>query len=616
MPAPTFDRRAICVSGNPQLAALISCYFNKKDSYFALLDPPAIWKSHPDTDLFDKITESTVIPRTNFMAELKPNFFILAGLKEKEEELLLERMPRQRTILIRNEADVDAKLSNATKFNAELRCRRKEFLLGLYQAKLGNLKLVYDNSAPALQEKNEEFNNIVYLEKDDDVASVIGVNYALACNSSVKFLTVSEAEFRDIEKDQWSLARSSFSENAFINLKNKIRKLVDPISANGFEFATFITRGIPYSILFSDHLPTCHLLRRPDLWQQIGIAILSEWKRNPRFGSAVVFSPDVFALKEVDGTIDEDSPLPLENTETLDVAHNLKTHKFIVKVLRNKKASFKNFDLYASVYPYDIFHICSHGGEIDGWEVRETFKDKHGKLHLLQSEEAVGYDLPDKFAPDTKIETFVFQSFKKLDGVDWNDKNGLKRIPGYVMTDYIANRHNDSYIISRQKRSVPIVDTSNAIICNDSPHFGMFSFLAAQSNPVIFNNSCGSWNRLGLHFIHAGARVYISTLWSVPNVGATEVAKRFYDQVFDKPLLFNLHKARAALDGHEKNIYIFFGCHFSTLRSPQKKQWIRLRRLILKWALTWLIKAPEYKEEGLRDKTRDMAKFLFRRVIS
>lgn len=611
---PLIDKRAVCISGNSQLVALISCYFNKIGTYFTVMDPPAIWKSHPDTDLFDQITESTVVPRTNFLAELKPAFFIFAGLTRKEEILLLKRIPLRRTIFIRNENEVDTKLSKAIKFDGDLRCRRKDFLLGLYQAKLGRLKLVYDDSTPELQEKKEEFSNIVYLEKEDDVASVIAINYALACRSAIKFLSVSEAAFQNIEKDQWSLARS-FSESAFINLKKKIAKIADPSTAKGFEFATFITRGVPYSILFADHLPTCHLLRKPDLWQQISIAILAEWKMNPRFGSAVIFSPETFSVKDIDGTVSSNSPGDLEKTETLKVSQDLRNQNFLVKTLRRKKATFKNFDLYASVYPYDILHICSHGGEIGGWEVRDKFRDRHGKLHLLEYEQAIGYDLPDNPKPTTKIEVFMLQVFKKLDGIDWDDKNRLRSIPRYVMTDYIAKHNDRDYVISQQKRSISRVDVSNAIICYDSPHFGMFSFLGAQSNPIIFNNSCGSWNRIGTHLIHAGARVYISTLWNISNTGATKAAEEFYNQINQKPLLFKLQEARGQLDGHEKNIYIFFGCHFSTMQKPKRKHWFRLRRLMLRWAVIWLAKSGSYGKEGTRDKALGMSKFLFRKLF-
>ncbi|MFI9008434.1 hypothetical protein ACIGNX_14510 [Actinosynnema sp. NPDC053489] len=40
--------------------------------------------------------------------------------------------------------------------------------------------------------------------------------------------------------------------------------------------------------------------------------------------------------------------------------------------------------------------------------------------------------------------------------------------------------------------------------------------LELRHRPIVFNNSCRSWTRLGREFLRAGARGYIGTLWTIP----------------------------------------------------------------------------------------------------
>jgi len=54
------------------------------------------------------------------------------------------------------------------------------------------------------------------------------------------------------------------------------------------------------------------------------------------------------------------------------------------------------------------------------------------------------------------------------------------------------------------------------------PDYKLMQRVSLRSRPIVFNNSCLSWNGVGREFIAAGARGYVGTLWSVT---ASEAAR-------------------------------------------------------------------------------------------
>jgi hypothetical protein len=83
---------------------------------------------------------------------------------------------------------------------------------------------------------------------------------------------------------------------------------------------------------------------------------------------------------------------------------------------------------------------------------------------------------------------------------------------------------------------------------------------------LVFNNTCWSWYEVASFFLSCGSRGYIGTLWDIDNEAAVLGARTFYESVFSGTVLRAFHRAvRAINNTHSKNIYVFWGLHFSTL---------------------------------------------------
>src|SRR5262249_17963743 len=131
--------------------------------------------------------------------------------------------------------------------------------------------------------------------------------------------------------------------------------------------------------------------------------------------SALVFSPKEFTYEE-----------------TEDVIAEFKAQNYIVKALLNQEATLKNLDDFGGHYPYDVLHVCSHGGETDGYYVIENFIDRKGAKHTLEYEEVVGFSPVDK---DT-VQVTSKCIFRRLDGLKWQSPDlRRKNLPSYVYED-------------------------------------------------------------------------------------------------------------------------------------------------------------------------------------
>lgn len=75
----------------------------------------------------------------------------------------------------------------------------------------------------------------------------------------------------------------------------------------------------------------------------------------------------------------------------------LSTNNFYLRALIGARATVAEFDYHAQHFPYDVLHICSHGGEVDGYEMSEQFVDQDGLTHEVEFEEVLGVTpVPDR----------------------------------------------------------------------------------------------------------------------------------------------------------------------------------------------------------------------------
>ena len=282
--------------------------------------------------------------------------------------------------------------------------------------------------------------------------------------------------------------------------------------------------------------------------------------------------------------------------KTTDVANALDAKHYNVKVLLGKEATLKNLDNYGSLFPYDALHICSHGGETDGYHSIMEFADRVGGKHKLEFYEVVG------FSPSAeemvRVETKAI--FIALDGLQWRSEP-LKTYPKYVFDDMFLALKEDRGRITRQSIHDPIA-LSCHIQCSDSIHQGFFQHVAAFGRPIIFNNTCSSNYEMAGTFTAAGARCYIGTLWAVGNATATQAATVFYAEVLKHGNIMMAFAGMIKSIGNKqyKDVYIYWGLPFSSMPQLSHKSQDKVSAALVEAGRIWLRKTaaaatPEVK---------------------
>jgi len=550
--APTINTQYACIVDIEAfaLAAVISSHLFLPATYLPVLMMRRV--SIPRTDDPASMSESywayamagwDGVLICNALARMGwPDYLIIAGLNEAQKSYL-DLSGRSKIIEIHDVAEIEVKLSPlGIQKRGMLRCKTSDLLNGLFVAQTVQKKLVVDEQAPPLPEVVHLQKAVVVVESVPDASPVIAINYANSVGASVLVVEcLPKREGRNVQVwiQEW---KDKDDRKQFEKLNDAIQQRIGGISFTQCEYVTFFTEGLPYSLILENVIPCSyvHLSLRADLF----IINNMLFKDGEPFHSSVVFSPTFF---------------PDEETDLL--CRLLKGKNHYVRALVGNNANLANFGFHAEYFPYDLLHICSHGGEVDGYGMSEQFVDRDGRTHVVEFDEVIGITpVPDK--PDIKtIHRKMFP--RKLDGFTWRspelEKHGF---PGHVFQS-MWKCMTESQGQRKKKNRIAL---SCAIVCTDSIHQGQFDALASYSSPLIFNNSCWSWYEIAAGFLASGARGYLGTLWAIDNQAAVIAAKTFYENLFSGSILSAVHKAIKAIDTTaSKNIYIFWGLHFSTL---------------------------------------------------
>src|SRR5205814_180986 len=126
------------------------------------------------------------------------------------------------------------------------------------------------------------------------------------------------------------------------------------------------------------------------------------------------------------------------------------------------------------------------------------------------------------------------------------------------------------------------------------------------------NNTCSSSHELDAMTVSAGARCYIGTLWSIGTASATKAARIFYDEaVRGGRLLDAFVMMNTSLKGGPyADVYIYWGLHFSSLRTPSLKSDERLLKALLFDLSVWFRKINATRDAKMRRNAIGIAKFL------
>ncbi|MBE9461912.1 hypothetical protein ACFP1I_23270 [Dyadobacter subterraneus] len=418
--------------------------------------------------------------------------------------------------------------------------RSNDVLAALCLANKLNALLQLDDHADIIEFSSvEDASGIVIIEKIPAVSVVIALNYALSVKAQVVLVQTSETyDHNDITNliFRWRSAQQM----AYDELLAEVNDRVGTISFNSYSCASFFTTGLPYSLLLENEIPMSHihLHARPD-FLIVNSLIVSD--RNS--SSAVIFSPRFFADEEVEFISDV-----------------LTDRNYYVRELFGNSATVYNLEMNLTEFPFDIFHICSHGGTASGASVTEIFIDRDGIRHEVVYDSVLGLM---RVPNEEKLKVTVLMYRRFLDGVYWGSDEF--RALGYDHSFYIdlqvsLNSNNkDNRLNVTPKSSVP---GSESIKASDSNYFPTFDFLGSLESPFIFNNSCWSGRNIVDHFLNAGAKGYVGTLWDVEEDVATYTAKLFYREVDRLTISEALQDCHQELRGtRSDNIYIYWGLH-------------------------------------------------------
>ncbi|PHN00758.1 hypothetical protein [Flavilitoribacter nigricans] len=600
MNVPEFNKNYICIVDrrNANLAAVISSYLQQDDTFLSVFEVPTATIGKPEE--FTEIIDEHWISRTrgeelsiqihNSIKKIGGcEYLIVAGL-DKKQKSYFDYLEDYNTIEIDSVDEVDAYLGGIA-FDKEdfLDVRPDEALLGLLIAGRKKLKLNIESTADCLTNENLKNSGLFVIENNKTTSVVSAINLALSMGVDIELINpLQESDVKEVKLliEEWK----NGDDSCYNELIAKLFSRINDIEFSDYDFATFFTIGAPYSLIIKNSIPNSyiHLLRYPNIF--IVDSIYYE-NQNP-IGSTVVFSPLEFGTDE----------------ETDFVIKAFKNHNFWVKELIGKNASVSNIDMHVKEYPYDLLHICSHGGEVNGFEVVKEFTDRDGNKHVIEYDDVISFQ-PERGQDLIKVEHKHI--WRKFNGFIWKSEElEEQKYPNYVFSDMI-NAINSKKKYEGTRKS--IIPDSCSIKCSDFIYQALFNMVAGwHTSPIIFNNTCWSWSGISEHFLDSGVRGYIGTLWAVKNGVAEEVAEYFYNEIFDNSIIETIHRANNITKGtNSEDTYIYWGLPFSTLKSADSKEVSRINitKCLMESYYRWKRRARILPRGTTRDDTIRLAKW-------
>ena len=549
---PAIDNEFFCIvdRDKPVMAAIISSYISRPNLYAPIFEfnSVATLKGDVEADMIDAHSISRT--RANEFDVLVHNCIhkiggcknlILAGLSDNQKSFL-SFLGNYNVIDINSIDDIDFSLG--VFFRDDLH----SLVCTVDTAATALVKTNYDSKLkltmlPTLIEPIIEIGGgIIIIEDQSNVSTIIAINYAKSIGAQI--LLVDPLQ-KDEENEIIALIErwQAGDQDSYDTIAEKVYRRVAEVDFQQYEFATFFTNGLPYSLCIENIIPctSVNTLLRPDFFIFNNLF----YENFSRISAAVVFSPQEFADEETQNVIDA-----------------FKANSFFVTELLHRNASAHNLDMHIKEFPFEILHICSHGGQVPGFEVSLDFTDSHGANHNVEYDEIIG------LAPERgqeMIEIHAKSIFRKFDGLIWKSPElNAKNYPDYVFHDMFKAIQADNRPRGRVKKNI---SSSCAIKCSFSFYQAMFQTVSPLNAPVIFNNSCWSWNGISESFLYGGVRGYIGTLWDVENKIAVPVANSFYRKIFGKTIMAALHSSLNEAKGSvSENVYMFWGLHFSTIK--------------------------------------------------
>jgi hypothetical protein len=598
---PHIDRVAfVATDAQVQLAAVASSYFHNSLYTPVFRFPSLDYPYSPVADIakdgyIARIMGDRVAHKiNNVLARVQPTSIFLLGLKETEKSYLRGLLPSKLLVDIDSPEQLAIRFTNPSSVREQISCRSTELLNGLLYAKANNNTLAIRDDAPPLPSTYLRGGDVlVVIEAANTVDELAALNYAFSIEADIAIVPpIDRHELMELARqlEAWSNDNSHFE---YQQLKAKATKRLKGLDISRYKCATFFTTGLPYGLFVKNVIPCSHVMKDINCGVFILNALLEEHSSSG-FGSALVFSPESFTSEETD-----------------EVISLLNDNNYIVKPLVGKDATASQLSAYGAHFPYNLMHICSHGGETDGYFVVQRFKDREGVEHTLEYYEIVGFE------PSSRDMVRVHRKaiFKRFDGFAWLSKP-LKEMPRYIFEDMTKAMKQDERVIRTRFDSK--IALSAHIRCSESIHQGDFDTLAGYGSPIVFNNTCSSSHELAAMLIDAGARSYLGTLWGVGNETAKNAALVFYKEALISGNILNaFHAMTLSLNKKKyRNVYILWGLHLSSFEKPASRSDGALFHALVASYLMWMKKITTTKDPEVKRNSIPVVRFLMEAIAS
>ena len=551
----------LLLGDDPYLLAEISALVAKKCHYLPVIDGPRMGR--PDAD-------AEVIRRNNAVVRAKAKKIVMVDLSQETRSKFSTYFPANMILHVQKASEVTTKTLGAiVRSGIPLTWGRKHLAIGLLTALRKKVPISFAEKEIDEHFLKTEDGHLVVCEEDNELTQVIAANYAYALGAGLLLIkSVDKDEAISICEtfyDAYDNRSQSITET-LDGLRGRLRALLGDVPLDGVTGITFISKEIPWGFAFHE-VPTTHLFSYPDLGIAIINGVASEQDGSPKMRIAAVIDPAT-----------------IPSTEVEKVAISLSQKGMFVRGYRGKKANVNDISRMIELFPYDFLLIATHCGDSGGWRETYDFQDSEGRNRRLIVDTALAVSsVPGR----EKLEVLFFHKHVSLDGVAWEDKEGLKKLPiGTAMNDFYQLQREMRRATSREK--IDRVVNSAAMRMYDGNLLVPPKTVADNLSPVILNNACTSWHRLAGTFMFGNARAYMGTLFPVVGAEAEEIACKITDKHFGKPLAVALWHAQNDVYGDGvRRPYVMVGVHYQRLAATYEDPWVYLRKRLSKSLNYW-----------------------------
>ena len=234
--------------------------------------------------------------------------------------------------------------------------------------------------------------------------------------------------------------------------------------------------------------------------------------------------------------------------------------------------------------------------------------DRDGNTHIVEYDEVFSLILHEG---EELQEVLVAHIWRTFDGFIWKSKELYEQnYPHHVFIDMI-----NAIMAKKSKgKAKKNISKSAGIKCAHFNYLGMFNMIAgAHVLPLIFNNTCWSWQYISESFLAAGIRGYVGTIWAVNNEVAKNVAETFYDNLFQTTVLDALQKSLSHTKGQkDENIYMYWGVHFTKLNKGVSIDNTRqtIAGLLMKSYSSWTHNFNKTNNKDIKENIRRIMNFI------